>query len=162
MLKKLKENWTVLIVTAIIGTLCITSGLKRGKNPNTEVDLDTMYSIESEHYPKAVSEKGARGVGQVMRDTWNECAEEMGVEWTYDEDAFDPNKNKEVSEYYLNTVIPRYLKYYEIPDNVETRLAAYNCGIGRLNKAYKKYGRNWKQGVPEETRNHIVKYYSRL
>jgi len=90
-------------------------GFNKVDNSNTEIDLNKMYEIESNQDANAVSPKGARGVGQVMESTWNECAKEMGVDWNYEDDAFNPEKNMQVSEYYLNIVIPRYLKYYNIP-----------------------------------------------
>jgi len=141
--------------------LGVCLGIKGCEN-KTKVDMEALYDIESNHNPNAISPKGARGIGQVVRETWNECASEMGVDWDYDSDSFDPQKNMRVSEYYLNVIIPRYLKHYDIPDTVETRLAAYNCGIGRLNKDYKQYGGSWKQGIPQETRNYIEKYYARF
>ena len=50
------------------------------------------------------------------------------------------------------------LEYYGIPDSIEARLAAYNCGIGRLNKVYNTYGEKWKSYLPRETREYLMKY----
>jgi soluble lytic murein transglycosylase-like protein len=157
----LKQNWFIIVIFMIIIIVFVCSVAKKSEN-KIKIDMDKVYDIESNHNLRDISPKGARGIGQVMRGTWNECTVEMGVNWDYDSDSFDPQKNMRVSEYYLNVIIPRYLKHYDIPDTVETRLAAYNCGIGRLNKNYRQYGESWKQGIPQETRNYIEKYYARF
>lgn len=120
--------------------------------------MEIIYTIESSNNPDAVSPTGARGIGQIMKATWDECTEDMQVDWEYCSCWDDEEKNKAVSNYYVNMKIPKYLRYYEIPDTIETRLAAYNCGIGRLKKAYQKYGSQWEYGVPEETQQYIHKY----
>jgi len=58
----------------------------------------------------------------------------------------------------MNTNIPRMLSYFNIPDTIETRLAAYNWGIGNLKKSYAKHGNDWINYAPQETQNYISKY----
>jgi len=115
------------------------------------IDIDRLADIESSQNPKAVNPKtGARGLLQIMKPTWEEVTNKLGVNWSWDE-AFDEEKNEEVGNYYINVEIPRLLKYFSIEDTIEHRLAAYNWGIGDL----KKYG---LKNAPEETKNYIQRY----
>jgi len=127
------------------------------------IDMKKIYSIESSNNPSAVSLAGARGIGQIMRGTWEETTKEMGENWDYDKYWNDGEKNKRVAEYYMNNKIPVYIKYskYNIPDNIEVRLACYNCGIGRVEQAYeesRRTGRDYKEFLPKETQDYIKKY----
>lgn len=122
------------------------------------IDMKKIVQIESSGNPKAVNKKsGARGLTQLVKPTWEECVKKLKKNWSWD-DAFDGKKNLIVGTYYMNKRIPQMLKYYKIPDTVETRLAAYNWGIGYVYKAYKKYGNEWINYIPTETKNYIKKY----
>ena len=70
----------------------------------------------------------------------------------------DYEKSRQIADYYLNTEIPRLLKSFNIPDNIETRLGAYNWGVGNIKKLWAKYGEDWLKYSPTETQNYIVKY----
>ena len=50
------------------------------------------------------------------------------------------------------------LNAYNIPDTVETRLGAYDWGIGVLRQSWNKYGENWLQEAPSETQDYMVRY----
>ena len=125
--------------------------------PATGIDIDKIVQIESSGRADAVSPVGARGLMQFMKPTWDEITKKMGKDWSFDE-AFDPGKNRQVGVYYMNVEIPRLLKSYGIPDTTETRLGAYNWGIGNLQDAYEEYGDGWIEHAPEETQNYIKKY----
>ena len=125
----------------------------------TIVDMSKIFLIESNNNPLAVNKSGARGLGQVMEGTWNECVKAMGKDWDYHTDWEDPVKNAAVSAYYMNTKIPKMLKYYEIPDIIDPRLAAYNWGIGHLKSCYKEYNTERVNHIPIETKGYIRKYW---
>lgn len=128
------------------------------KEEVVDIDMDRIIQIESSGNPKAVNRKtGARGLCQLMEPTWNEMIKRMKVGWEWDE-AFDAEKNLAVGTYYMNTEIPRLLKHFGIPDTVETRLAAYNWGVGNLYKLRTKYGDEWLPGLPRETLDFMKKY----
>ena len=120
--------------------------------------MERISTIESNHNPNAISPAGARGQYQIMRGTWGEVTELMGVDWDYDTDWSDPAKNKAVGEYYYFKRIPAMLKAYKVPVTQETCLACYNGGIGRVKSAYGKDPDNWKAHLPRETREYIVKF----
>jgi len=109
--------------------------------------------VESKWNPLAVSKKGARGIGQIMRPTWNEFS---GLPFNK---AFDPSQNIKTCEKILEDIKdycrennPKWGEL-SIKEKREQILAAYNGGKARL-----KY-RNWNiLEMPESTRKHIKKF----
>ena len=67
-------------------------------------------------------------------------------------------KSKQVADFYLNKRIPEMLNSYNIPDNIETRIGAYDWGIEYLKKVWEKYGEQWLVHSPTETQEYIEKY----
>ena len=132
------------------------------KNAPVNIDLSKIYKIESlsGKDPRAfkVNEAGALGHFQFLKGTWDQCVGAMGKNWEWGTGALDYNKSKEVASYYFNRKIPSMLKDRSIPDTLETRLAAYNWGIGHLSDMYKKHKDKWINNAPKETKNYITKY----
>ncbi len=126
------------------------------------VNIDAMVQIESSNNPKAKSKKGARGLAQVMKPTWDECVERIGLDWVYEEDCDNPAKSMAIGEYYVNTRIPQMIKYYKLPDSDLMRLACYNWGIGNMKKLYEKYEYSWRDNLPRETFNHLIRYEKQI
>ncbi len=126
-----------------------------------QIDMDRIIAIESSGNPRAVSSAGCRGLCQIAEATWKECVERMGVDWTWDEDAWQPGENRAVGHYYINIRIPEMLRHYGIDDNHATRIGAYNWGIGNLKRAWERHGHDWLAHAPKETQDYVVKYASR-
>lgn len=92
------------------------------------------------------SPKGAKGVTQVMRKTGADPG--FGVA---------PLKDQSREEYlrFGKDLLTAYTNEYD--GDIAKGLAAYNTGPGNLNKIIKKYGDNWRENLPAETRNYLNK-----
>lgn len=101
--------------------------------------LRSVIQAESAFNPAATSSKGAMGLMQIMPET----AEELGLKKPY-----DPEENIMAGTRYLRRLLDRY------NGDREKALAAYNWGMGNVDK----YGRSY----PRETRIYISRIASYL
>jgi hypothetical protein len=80
-----------------------------------------LISIESSFQNRSVSQKGAKGLMQIMPHVAKSIAQEMGIEWGGDNNLFNPFLNVKLGVYYLSQLIMDF-------EDMELALAAYNCG----------------------------------
>lgn len=109
---------------------------------------NAIIFIESSNCPTAISKDDCRGLGQIQEKTWYWICGLMGKDWSFDE-AFDPEKNRQVTQYYLN-----WLEHYLQKKgrySLELMCACYNAGPGSV----RKYG--WKVPPYPETMNYVKK-----
>ena len=115
--------------------------VRQGVDPDMAMRL---FKAESAGNAKAVSPKGATGLGQLMVP----AAAEMGLK---PEERTDPAKNIPASIGYFK----KQLNTFKDP---EKALAAYNMGPGSLQKHLaKNEGQLNKAGLPKETADYINK-----
>ena len=94
-----------------------------------EVDENLIYALikaESNFEADAVSSKNAQGLMQLMPSTAEEVALQNGIQLT-EENISNPEININIGTKYISTLLERY-------KCVEIALAAYNAGIGNVDK----------------------------
>jgi len=116
--------------------------------------VKSIIEAESERYVYAKSKMGARGLMQLIPETWN-----LLEESDYYKEAFNPLENLKVGIKYLNHLNNDYFQklypeWKELPTKDKQLMiaAAYNGGIGRLIE------NNWDiNKMPEETQLYVKK-----
>ncbi|HEY8393925.1 MAG TPA: lytic transglycosylase domain-containing protein [Thermaerobacter sp.] len=109
---------------------------------------------ESGFRPGAVSERGARGLMQVMPETGAWIAREIGLRDYSSEQLFDPAVNVRLGCWYLNYLLRRF------DGDVVAALAAYNSGEGTVGE-WIRHGQ-WHPGqgagaIPYGETRHFVR-----
>ena len=93
------------------------------------VDENLIYALikaESNFETKAVSNKSAQGLMQLMPSTAEEVADKNGIELT-EQNILEPETNINIGTKYISTLLEKY-------ECIEVALAAYNAGIGNVDK----------------------------
>ncbi len=80
-----------------------------------------VIAIESEFHNWAVSEKGAKGLMQIMPYVAESLAQELGIEWSGDRTLFNPYLNIRIGIHYLSQLMLDF-------KDARTALTAYNYG----------------------------------
>lgn len=104
--------------------------------------LESQAYVESRLNPKAVSPKGAKGLMQLMDPT----AKEYGVT-----DPFDPAQSAMVGSRLDAFLLKRY------GGDIKKALAAYNWGMGNLDKDIAAHGSQYQAYEPRETQEYVSK-----
>lgn len=100
--------------------------------------------VESNNSDTAVSPVGAKGRMQTMPSTLTDPG--FGVTPAKND---SPEELTRVGNDYLTAMLTRY------GGDERKALAAYNAGPGKVDKLIKKYGANWEQHLPQETKKYI-------
>jgi len=116
-------------------SIVMEAGEKHGVAPSL---IQAIIEVESSGNPLAVSKSGAQGLMQLMPET----AVQLGVT-----NPFDPGENIMAGTRYLRLLLDRYR------GNLKLALAAYNWGMGNLEKR--------PEAMPDETRNYIAQVETR-
>jgi hypothetical protein len=96
---------------------------------------------ESSYNPRAISPKGAQGLMQLMPAV----SKALGVA-----DPFDWRQNAEGGAKLFGELQDRY------KGDIRKEIAAWNWSPAGVDRAVEKYGANWEQAAPQETRNLIA------
>lgn len=95
-----------------------------------DIDKYLVYAViktESGFDPEAVSNIGARGLMQIMEETFDWIKYKLGDDETQYSDMFDPKHNIRYGCYLLG-----YL--YDEFGNIDATMAAYHAGRGKVNE----------------------------
>lgn len=122
---------------------------------NLPLELKYMAIVESALEPDAKSVAGARGLWQFMYHTGKQYGLKVS---SYVDERADPIKATEAACKYLKDL-------YDIFNDWDLALAAYNSGPGNVNKAiYRAGGKrnfwNIRQYLPAETRGYVPAFYA--
>ena len=93
------------------------------------VDENLIYALikaESNFEETAISNKNAQGLMQLMPATAEEVANKNGIELT-EQNILEPETNINIGTKYISTLLEKY-------ECIEVALAAYNAGIGNVDK----------------------------
>jgi soluble lytic murein transglycosylase-like protein len=102
-----------------------------------------VIAIESEFHNWSVSEKGAKGLMQIMPYVAQSIAQEMGIEWSGDRTLFNPFLNIRMGIYYLSRLILDFR-------DLRVAMTAYN------------YGPTYVKGLIESKQQIPVSYYRKI
>ena len=102
-----------------------------------------LIGVESSFKNSSVSERGAKGLMQLMPYVAEGMAQELGIEWTGDHNLFDPIVNVKLGVYYLSRLIDDF-------KNPGLALTAYN------------YGPSYTRSLVERRQRVPLHYYRRV
>jgi len=102
-----------------------------------------LIAIESSFQNRSVSEKGAKGLMQLMPYVAESLAQELGIEWHGDPTLFNPFLNIRMGVYYLSQLILDF-------EDLRVALVAYN------------YGPTYVKGLIERRQRIPAHYYHRV
>jgi len=115
-----------------------------------------MIRTESNFIQDAVSHQNAKGLMQIMDDTAYWIANKMGIENFTINDLNDPETNIKMGTWYISWLLDKFNQ------NEKTALAAYNGGMGNVNKwlsddRYSADGKNLVYIPYKETSKYVEK-----
>lgn len=96
-----------------------------------DVDKYLVYAVirtESKFDQYAVSSADAYGLMQLQTETASDCAKKLKINVSLPDDLYVPDINIHLGTYYLSWLLDRY------DGNVSLAIAAYNGGIGNVDK----------------------------
>lgn len=123
-----------------------------------DIDPLLVFSIiktESNFKSNVTSYSGAIGLMQLMPETAEEILNDLGDEYIIKEQLYKPEENIKIGTKYYSYLIKKY-------ENKELALAAYNAGIGNVNKwiengTLKNDGSDIENIPFKETNNYVRK-----
>ena len=125
----------------------------------TDLDYNQVRIIESGNKDKVVSIMNAVGCMQVTQAGLNEWNIIHPSNRYSLEDLYLRHVNVMIGEWLLRKRIPEYLVMAKIPNSLNYKLIIYNWGWGNFQTWYGN-GANYSE-LPEETRNYILRYWSK-
>jgi len=109
-----------------------------------------LIAVESEFYNWSVSEKGAKGMMQIMPYVAQPLAQELGIEWSGDRTLFNPYLNIRIGIYYLSQLILDF-------KDPEVALTAYNYGPTYVKNLLEK-----KESIPRDYYRRFLSVYQNI
>lgn len=130
-----------------------TQTLPEWDNENGNVNLDVIQQIESNGDNEASSGAGAKGLYQFMPETSKQYSKRLFGKSVSDASTLSPEQQKQMSNAYFNDLLK------EFNGDPDKAIAAYNWGLGNVEKDIKANGEDWKEHLPAETEHYLDKYH---
>ena len=120
-----------------------------------EFDVDpklmlALVYVESAGNPRAVSKVGALGLTQVMPETGEQIARELGVPWTGPKMLFDVRVNIRFGTFYMRQLLDRF-------DNKKHAIASYNFGPNGISRRLRN-----GQNIPSRYASKVLRNRARV
>ena len=115
-----------------LARMLVAEGQRTGIDP---LFLAAVIRVESAFSTDAVSNKGARGLMQVMPATAEELATKLGIDWIGPQQLHDPEINVRMGVYYLQWLLSLYAGDYKFA------LTAYNRGPASVGFIVRQHGK---------------------
>jgi len=109
-----------------------------------------LIAIESSFQNQSVSEKGAKGLMQLMPYVAESLAQELGIEWNGDPTLFNPFLNIRMGVHYLSQLILHF-------EDLRVALVAYNYGPTYVKSLIER-----RQRIPGQYYNKFLTTYHTL
>ena len=109
-----------------------------------------LIFAESEFWNWAVSEKGAKGLMQIMPYVAQPIAQQMGIEWMGDKTLFNPFLNIRIGIYYLSQLVLDFR-------DLRLAMTAYNYGPTYVKSLLEK-----KERIPSTYYHRLLSIYQNL
>ena len=125
--------------------------------------INAIIQRESNFNSKAISNKGARGMMQIMPETGRNISKTIGLKYSHKRLLNDKNYNITLGKFYLDQLLKKFNNHKVLS------LASYNAGSGNINKWINRFGdpRNmdnsddvliWIEKIPfSQTRDYVIK-----
>lgn len=178
MRKKQSKFFTFLTIFALVIILAIAAGINAGKKleyeyklvshpkryseyiekyaAEYEIDEDLIYAIiktESGFNAEVVSNVGARGLMQIMEETFNWIKFRLGDNETAYDEMFEPEQNIRYGAYLIDYLLEKF-------GDKDTAVAAYHSGAGCVSEwlTEKENSADGKRldNIPSSTAAHYV------
>lgn len=137
---------------------CANQNYSGDKIEINESLLNALIMVESANNPWAFEKSsGAQGLTQIRKIAWKDLVRHYPDKYKklqYAKDIFQPELARQAGKDYL-VLLKYYLAKKKIGINLDNLLAAYNWGIGNL----ERFG---LENAPKETQNYIKKIKSCL
>ena len=125
--------------------------------------INAIIQRESNFNSKAISNKGARGMMQIMPETGRNISKTIGLKYSHKRLLNDKNYNITLGKFYLDQLLKKFNNHKVLS------LASYNAGSGNINKWINRFGDPrdmdnsddvliWIEKIPfSQTRDYVIK-----
>ena len=149
-IRKILERYPTGLANVIIGELAEVIYEEATRFNQDPKFILALISTESSFQNRSVSERGAKGLMQIMPYVAQSLAQEIGIEWGGDRTLFDPFLNIRIGIYYLSRMVLDF-------DDIAIALTAYNCGPTYVKSLIGKH-----QRIPDDYYRKVLSVYQSL